>query len=307
MQQLLTIGKLGNIIFILFFFVSCVEGIDLEKEREKKIVVNCILTNDSIQTLKLTYSNPINQYYYDEVGVATITLYLDSILVGQFEKIAYSKWEIKHQPQAGAKYRLKILVPGWPEIEAQTIMPETVWVEKQDGSNSEIKQFFKHQNLSSPFWMFALRQFQDTIMIEPTVLTGDKLQNSIGTNHPSRDDFNTTDKIVLDNKGTTREHMAYIRVNPTNKNIDNEISFFLEGALYTSLVFFRSASTEYDDYLKSSVQKMMVYDTFDDPTQWFDENEVYTNITNGLGIFGAYSDRIIQCHYSLSNYEIKEL
>lgn len=133
----------------------------------------------------------------------------------------------------------------------------------------------------------------------PVVEAGDELESSVGSTHPHADNFNANDRMMFEDKGTTREHIAYIRIAPQTK----AASFYVEASLRTSLVFFRSASEEYDQYMKSSVQKMMVYNAFEDPTQWLDENEVYSNISNGLGVFAAYADRIIPCHYSLDRIE----
>lgn len=68
-------------------------------------------------------------------------------------------------------------------------------------------------------------------------------------------------------------------------------SFYVEGGLYGCVIFFRAFSEDYDRYLKSSISKMLVYESINDPSQWLDESEVYSNIENGLGIFGAYADR----------------
>lgn len=284
------------VIVILPLCYSCVQDIDLEEKRENKIVVNCMLTTDSIQTLTLTYSNPLNQFYYDEVEEATATLYLNDDEVGQFEKTAYSKWTLNHTPEIGGHYRLRVQVTGWEEIEATTTMPFAVRVEKADGSNTNRQRYFRQHYAPNPYWMFVLTQRRDTMMIVPIVESGDKLQTSIGSSHPWCDSFNATEEMVFEGKGTTREHLAYIRITPDKA--DDDTPFYLEAKLGQSLVFFRSASNEYDLYMKSSVQKMMVYLAFDDPTQWFDENEIYTNINNGLGIFAAYNDWVIQCHYA---------
>jgi hypothetical protein len=289
------------VMLALLFCWACTEDIDLDQKRKKKIVVNCVLTTDSVQTLTLTYSNPLNQHYYDEVETATATLYLDSVEVGQFAKTAYSKWELKHRPKFEGEYRLTVQVPGWDDIEATTTMPLPVWVEKSEGDNTRNKRHLLQRFAPSPYWMFVIGQSKDTIMVKPVVQPGDFLRNSIGTSHPNRDGFNAIDEMTDENSGTTRRHTIYLRINTPIENKEKEIPFYLESAFSTSLVIFRSASPEYDQYMKSSVQKMIVHEAFDDPTRWFDENEIYTNITNGLGVFGAYSERIMQCHYFLDN------
>ena len=41
---------------------------------------------------------------------------------------------------------------------------------------------------------------------------------------------------------------------------------------------------------------MLVYQSFEDPTQWLDESEIFSNIENGVGIFGAYTDVMFNCN-----------
>ena len=66
--------------------------------------------------------------------------------------------------------------------------------------------------------------------------------------------------------------------------------------LYSSVVSFMAVSEEYDHYLKSSLLKMQAYESFSDPTQWLEENAVYSNIENGVGIFGAYEETLFNCN-----------
>nr|WP_319572945.1 DUF4249 family protein [uncultured Draconibacterium sp.] len=285
---------------------SCVQDINIEEESEEKIVVNCVLVPDSIQTLTLTYSNLLNHFYYDEVKTATATLFCNDTEVGNFEKTGYSRWQLKHIPEAGSDYRIKVKVPDWPEISASTTMPSSVQVIKDHGNNTNTRRYFKQLYAETPYWMFIIRQYKDTVMLIPEIMPADQLENSLGTNHPYRDDFNMSDNIMFydtGGEGTTTEHIAYMRITQLEDGMENEISFYMEGSFRQSLVFFRAASAEYDLYMKSSVQKMMVNSTFDDPSSWFDESGIYSNINNGLGIFAAYTDHIVQCHYVLDNIE----
>jgi hypothetical protein len=77
-----------------------------------------------------------------------------------------------------------------------------------------------------------------------------------------------------------------------------EVQTFRLYDLKSCLIVFRSVSDEYDKYQKSSLEKMHVFESFDDPTQWLDETVVYNNIHNGYGIFGAYKDVLINCNVS---------
>ena len=58
-----------------------------------------------------------------------------------------------------------------------------------------------------------------------------------------------------------------------------------------SFVVIRTASEEYDRYIKSVIEKKTFYESDDDPVRWFDESSIYSNIENGLGIFAAYNEQ----------------
>ena len=72
-------------------------------------------------------------------------------------------------------------------------------------------------------------------------------------------------------------------------NSQNPYEFTVRDPQYqATFIVMRSASAEYDKYLKSVIEKMKFYQSDDDPARWFDESVVYSNIHNGIGIFGAY-------------------
>ena len=59
------------------------------------------------------------------------------------------------------------------------------------------------------------------------------------------------------------------------------------------LIVVRSVSPEYDSYLKSALEKMHAHISSEDPTSWLEEVDTYSNIEGGLGIFGAWADRVL--------------
>ena len=62
---------------------------------------------------------------------------------------------------------------------------------------------------------------------------------------------------------------------------------------------FRAASAEYDRYLRSVIEKMLFYESEGDPSAWFEQTVVYSNIEHGLGIFGAYYQTAYYYHEAL--------
>lgn len=293
-------SKLPELLFLLaipMLFVSCVEDVNLGDQSGVHVVVNCILSPDTVQTLKLTYSNPLGKIYYTEVDSAQAFLYNDSLLVGEFKKYTYGQWQIKYRPLINKRYRLVVNIPGKPVITATTTVPDYVKVEKDTKDDNGATKHFIQKAAPTHYWIFVIgydKTQVDSLIIRPVVAPDNKLREEIGTDHVDADHFNTENEwsTYLGPDITTSPFMYYIRINK-NKSDVPEYKFYIDGAIDYSMVFFRSASNEYDEYMKSSFQKMLVYQSFDDPTQWFDENVVYSNINNGIGIFAAYTDHVI--------------
>ncbi|NOU60937.1 DUF4249 family protein [Marinifilum caeruleilacunae] len=286
--------KTNKLCIVLYLLLgACVEDIDIENKWEQKIVVNCTLDTSSVQILKLTYSNPLGVHYYDEVETATVSLYEDSSMLGHFTKTAYAHWELKYRPRAGKSYQLKVEVPEHKEIRASTTMPFPLQISKANGNDSGTRKHLNQKMANSPYWLFILRQKkseQYPMNLTPQVSASDELENQLGTNHPFSDHFNISDPAESFIK---QPFDMYIRIETPEEKAETPHDFYIEGRLSKCLLFCRAASPEYDRYLKSSIQKILVYEASEDPSQWFDENEVYSNIENGLGIFAAYSDHIL--------------
>lgn len=284
--------KIFYIIPLLFF--SCTKPIDIEEFLEKKVVVNCILTEQSTQTLSLNYSGSLKDKSYQEIDQARITLLENKKIVGNFQKKGYSLWEISFTPKQGNTYDLEIQIPNTPLITATTKMPKKITINKVKKEDTHTKKNFVKES-DDFFWVFAFQKNKDTLMRKITIDSKYKLLQEISTNYSKVDNFNT--KEPTSSVFGYKPHFVYLRMKPN----ENEKTFFLEGNFYSSIIVFRSVSIEYDKYLKSSIQKMLVYQSFEDPTQWLDESEIYTNIKNGVGIFGAYVDHCLNYNIYLSD------
>ena len=269
--------------------MGCVEEIESEQYHKREIVVNCLLTDDSIQHLSLTYSNELGNTTYDEVKDATVSLYDRWGLVGTFTKTSYTKWQLKYRPWYGRDYKLVVEVPGKETVYAETTFPGRVSVKRNREIDTYNNRCFDVV-CDKAYWVFAFDKWEDTVMFPPRLADSFHFKFALGTDNPYADDFNllgTGD----DHEG---QHDMYIRMMPS-KGVQSFRLFDLNSCL----IVFRSVSDEYDKYQKSSLEKMHVFESFDDPTQWLDETVVYSNIHNGLGIFGAYSDVLINCNVSL--------
>ena len=284
---------------LLTMLTACVEDLTLSpKEGTRKVVVSCVLHNTKVQKLQLTYSQPVNETSFsEEVEVATPTLYEEDKAVGTFSKVGYGKWELNYTPHRGKAYRLVVEVPGHPTITATTTMPIPVGIYHGEPRNRNRTKPFLQVNHTAPFWICALFSSLGgpQYFLNPPKLEDDPkahLAGIIATTHKDADRF-TQDETV--NKYNTFDDGAvpyeqYIRVVP-NPEITRELPYeftVAENAGAFVFIVMRSASAEYDRYLKSILEKLKFYEDPDDPARWFDETVIFSNIENGLGIFAAY-------------------
>lgn len=259
-----------------------------------KVVVNCLLTTDENQCLTLVYAKTLNNgLYYEPVNEAVVELFKNDVPVGVFTKTGSRTWSIAHRSIPGAVYNLVVTIPNRQLIVATTTMPAEPVVSFI--RETTYKKFFEQDNQLSPQWMFALNsdfgpRWEDPL-VEPLINASDKLIENIATNHTFADRFNQFGNLndIIGSEASLPAYSFYIRVNPATVKETFELE---AGFSPQCFVVFRNASIEYDAYLKSSFQKMRIYADENDPAAWFDENEVYSNIKNGIGIFGAYYDKI---------------
>lgn len=281
---------------------SCVEDIDLDREYERKVVVNCVLEDSDTQTLSLSYNSAVGSFSHEEITDAEVMLSCDGVEVGRFVHKSYMRWELAYTPEAGREYTLTVRVSGHEDITASTVMPRARGLSKIRNAGGRSIRYFSQRGVASPYWIFHLSQQTEEYDPDPKVSYTDRLIDDIGTNHPDVDDFNAFDEMMFAGTGlvgTTRSHMSYLRIVP-NGDVG---SFGVEGDFTGTLVVFRFPSVEYDRYMRSSILKMMSHTDETDPSRWFEEVSVYSNIPGGLGIFGAVADTMIQINMATDAYD----
>jgi len=281
-------------------FYGCVEDLSLDSQTSNYAVVNCVLTNNDVQYLSLTQSVSLDgSYVFKEIKDATIILFEQADSVGIFERKGYDDWQIKFHPKPDKLYKLEVHLSNKSILTASTKMPSDNQIKSNIEGNIFPTKYFTQLSANNPCWIFVFASdeiFADTIAPSTRIL-----RSQLGTDHALVDNFNR-DGNLLDflPEGTTPAYNYYIRINPSETNTEAGWPFCIQTSFgLNSMVFFRTASIEYDKYLKTSLEKMDIYTDEDDPARWFDESSIYSNINNGLGIFAAYSD--VYFYYNDSN------
>lgn len=309
-RRLYPIRTLWPLLAMLCGLGSCTKEIDIRPQTEVQVVASCILANTDVQHLKLSYSKEMGRgHYFDEVEQATATLYEEGTTVGVFTKVGYGDWELHFRPTPGRHYRLEVEVPQRPTLCATTTMPSPVAVQRKRGLRSPTTCTFIQRQLSEPYWILCLRSSLKELPANPqrlpTLEQDPKVDlfKEIATDHRRVDQFNGVGEL---SKWDSQHEQAalyhyYTRIVPPRGGEQGlPYEFVVQHApVPASFVVFRAASAEYDRYLRSVIEKMLFYESEGDPSAWFEQTVVYSNIEHGLGIFGAYYQTAYYYHEAL--------
>ena len=338
------------------------------------IVVECVLTDEAVQTLHLTYTKGASQSEAPDLPEATAVLtdLTEGREAGRFTRVADGSWQLAYAAIEAHHYRLDITIPGHEPLRAEQTMPK-VWRADADGIASiqlspawsargnltTLSKEFQNsywsdstrtrretlfyiqqgyiQYMPDYLWVYALNYNERTAQLE--------LAEEICTDHPGVDNFNLTgsvyeppvrDDVPNPDFPDSGSHIAklypklegesmhrhYLRL-PKDPRWD-EIAFMISGSLTgkyccreapplrhyyqdgglavhpapdEGYLVFMAVSEEYDNYLQEALLYHDMQASTDLSTIYLRENMPYSNITGGLGIFGAKSE----LHYQWSN------
>ncbi len=251
----------------------------------EKLCFNCILNPDSLISGSLSLSQSISEdTFFKKVDHAIIQLKKDGQIIGLIKNTGNGIYSLDIKPWSGSLYEITIKADGYPELRASTLVPKKPLVT------------YKLDNpvLHASGQSFAYTSYSNTISIHDTAgvnrywlyrlsehpSMGLMLSAFIDVNSPLADDFNK----VIDATFPLGYYYDYyyLRINDTSKD-GLELTFSTTN-YDKDVLFFMDADEHYDKYLKSTIkQKMNNGDNllFNEPVQ------IYSNIENGLGIFGS--------------------
>ena len=114
-------------VLALAFLTSCVRDVILDAGERPQVAVECILTNDETQELRLNFTKGASKVEAEPLteAVATLIDLTESKTVGGFEKGEEKNlWTLDYTAVSGHHYRLEIQVPGYDLIFAEDTMPQ---------------------------------------------------------------------------------------------------------------------------------------------------------------------------------------
>jgi hypothetical protein len=287
----------------LLIISSCEKIIDMRESQTSQIIaVNSIICPDSVFKVHLSHSVPV---LYDSVNnILTdkvVEVYEDNVLVRSLKhKSGGYYYDLSFYPRQGKIYRIRILDGSVQVAEASTSIPIPIPVIslltdesiKQWGKALIIYVLFDDPANQDNYYRISLRerarfavkdendmvQYKTYIRYKwidyeaSTILKGmGEVPEDQVVNHHSSNDYNIFADDVINGKEYSLS--VYTDYYEEKFLIDSQIS-----------VLFQSISPEYYDYLKS---RTLYNDVKNNP--FAEPIRVYSNITNGIGIFGGFS------------------
>ncbi len=281
--------KMKQYLYILILGISliaCEEEVFWDFEVEQKISVNCVLNPDSTVRLSAFYSRNLNENGpFAPVAGARVKLFEDGVLWGNGEIGTDGYFYLASKPIEGKTYALELCLEGEPLVTAETRVQEKPDIssvvrygkEPTDENKSRIdtvEYTLKDRVGEDYYWNYVLFWYSPK---EWYIFNG-----SLSYVSPYIDDFN---RVMDVEEKNGFDHAYYVRL--TEKEDDGkELCFSKEFAARKRIDVFFNADKHYDKYMKSSLQQDMI-DRDDLP--FAEPIQIYSNITNGTGIFGSAS------------------
>ena len=168
---------------------ACVRDVTMDALEEPTVVVECILTDDPVQTLYLTYTKGASRDQAPELpeAKAVLTDLTEGKEAGHFAKAADGSWQLSYAAIPEHRYRLDVSIPGHDPIWAEQTMPgvpglSVGWHQWDPHIDNNIGYSFRLFRLQTPVWFYGINY--------PTPDSAGEQTPYLCTNSPAVDSFN---------------------------------------------------------------------------------------------------------------------
>ena len=304
---------------------SCAKEIVMDAGDEPLVVVECVLTQQPVQTLRLSFTKSVSMSNAPELPEAEAVLIdlTEGKTVGSFEQQDEGTWTLGYTPIPEHSYRLEVDVPGQEPIWAEQTMPDTApfrftysFVPYGTGYYLYRQEGYDH------IWIWALKYNPETRKREYV--------ERLCTDWPYTDNFNLTGDLYIPQVTDTTYygnpapsklypmlegaplHKRFLRLDLTKVSDDTRaliISGDFEGKFFhyppyghvsdwhdepyddEGYLVAAATSADYDKYLRDAIYFKELSESSDLSSIYIRDN-IFSNIHGGLGIFGAYTTSI---------------
>ena len=286
-------------------FASCDIVVDLDiPEHERVLVVNSILTTDSMINASISHSvGAFDASSISYVNNATVEIYEDGVLLGEMnEEVSFSYnymdeldsiyvYNFNQNPVAGKIYSYEIAHPDYEAVRAETTVPAAVKLNVYDVTLLSEEDDEKHYRVRFSFNDAPEDNFYRLRLRNPNAY------------YDGFDYFESNDASMISSAGVESDGATFYgdealfddeMFNGTEKEIS--IDFFDSKSLWFEeqddgyekeyTLELTSVSESYYTYIRSLRAH---YDNQDQFIFAGEPVQVFTNIENGLGVLGSMS------------------
>ena len=277
-----------KLLVISLVFFSCSKEVEIElKDESQKYVVNCLFNPDNPMKLFAFKTFPIlndTTYFADGLDVE---IYKNEILAWSGSGTGKGEYPIPVYAEAGAIFKIIVTDKNGFAISAGDSIPFHVYI-----SNANYLFPVYEDIYGSKFGKVSL-SFQDDAKVknyyEIIILNKDSSINQT---------FNITSRIItLDSERDPNFPGTILFTDELFQGQQLDLNIFVN-SYDAPIIVLKNLSQNYYEYKKSfevhfynqNVDRENIYELFKgDPV------ELYSNITNGLGIFAGYTQDIKEC------------
>jgi len=291
-----------KILFLLILcstFFSCRKVIDMDiADSEKHLVVNCLLSTDSVLNMYVGRSLGLLEDDYNSnslVNNATIQLFEDGVFVEELQFCGTPEYELVNSykstitPKIGSTYSIEVSAPGYPTVSANCVIPERVEI-------GSLSTYFTINEWGEEILQMSIglndnaateNYYQIGLSSINTYEYYDYELDSLITYSQKEDLWAYPVDPWLDNIANTSENgLSFSDATFNGTNIVLNLSTYIYSYNTNEtkiLIDLYSISKEYYNYLKSKSLYEESDPAFSEPVQ------IFSNIENGLGIFAGAS------------------
>ena len=283
-----------NLIYIVLFFVisiSCEKIIDIDiPEKEKKIVINSIISTDSLVKVNVSKSlNILDDKNVIYLNKATVKLYEDDKFIENLTNISNGNFMSKvFYPKMGKNYKIEVSAQNLKTVTAESKIPQKVKITSIDTATKDEEGYFSLEftlKFDEPenetnYYLLQMKTYQPSDYdFETQTYAKDKLENLyISSDDNMVESIANFGGILFSDKLINGQSYS-LKLTVDKYNFYNDTNLVY--------VYLNSVSKDFYLYLKSYNQHQEAkYDPFAEPVQ------VYKNIKNGYGIFAGYSSYV---------------
>ncbi len=279
---------------MLLLFASCEKEVEVEMpEYQPVLVVNSFLEADSIPHVEVLFSRSITDTTtIKRLQTSDVELYENNTFLGKMLFDTLQTYSLPgFRPLSGKEYKVIVKQTGFEEVTATTYCPVATEVNsysitKGAGTNfnneplARLNLNFNDPGEKSYYFVRMNYTRMDTFYIDSVNYT--VYPNTMDIYIDGSSSENNGENFI--NGGFLANDELYNGRNHSFNLYFNQ--YVLEDTTADLHVYFSTVSREYYDYFRTlNLQQVTSFNPFSEPAR------VYSNIENGLGIFGSVTTR----------------